>query len=719
MNEAIIKEISEELNIKNKQVEATLKLLEDENTIPFIARYRKEVTGNLDEEQIRKISEVYTYQVNLLKRKEDVIRLIDEKGLLTEDLKAQILSAVKLVEVEDLYRPYKEKKKTKATEAIKNGLEPLAKKLLCFPLEGSLEELAKPYVNEMVKDESAALEGASYIIAEWISDNASYRKYIRMNSYLYGKITTIKKKKAEDSELIYSMYYDFSESVKHMKAHRILAINRAENENVISVNLEVDEEKMIDYLRKKVIKNEKSFVVLLVENAIKDSYKRLIAPSIEREIRSELTEKANEIAIDNFGKNLEKLLLQPPMKDKMVLGFDPAYRTGCKLAVIDPTGKKVAIKVIYPHEPKKLYEESKKIVLDIIQEYHIDIIAIGNGTASRESEAFIADVIQTSSRKVEYIIVSEAGASVYSASKLAIEEFPNLHVEERSAISIGRRLQDPLAELVKIDPESIGVGLYQHDVPGKRLSEVLDFVVEKAVNLVGVNINTASAFLLKYVSGLTKRNIEKIIDYREVKGKFESREDLRKAKILSDKVYEQAIGFLRITDGTNPLDVTGIHPESYGIAIELLDSLHLQLDDIGTEKLISLLENMDVEQASEMLSTDMYTLEDIIRALKKPNRDPRDEMPKPILKSDILHLEDLKVGMKLQGTVRNVAPFGVFIDIGLKNDGLAHISKLANHYVKDPMDVVSVGDIVDCYVDEILLEKKKVSLSLVEPNLIG
>ncbi len=715
MNETIIKEISEELKVKIGQVEATLKLLEDGNTIPFIARYRKEATGNLDEEQIRKISEVYTYQVNLLKRKEDVIRLIDEKGLLTEELKNQILSANKLVEVEDLYRPYKEKKKTKATEAIKNGLEPLAKKIMSFPVEGSLELLAKPYINDAVKDVGNALEGAGFIIAEWISDNASYRKYIRTNSYLYGMIVTAKKKNAEDSELIYSMYYDFKEAVKQLKAHRVLAINRAENEKVITVSLEVNEDKFIDYLKKKLIKNEKSFVVPVVESAIKDSYKRLISPSIEREIRSELTEKANEIAIDNFGKNLENLLLQPPMKDKMVLGFDPAYRTGCKLAVIEPTGKKVAIKVIYPHEPKNLYEESKKIVLELIDKYKIDIIAIGNGTASRESEAFIADVIKSSTRKVEYIIVSEAGASVYSASKLAIEEFPDLHVEERSAISIGRRLQDPLAELVKIDPESIGVGLYQHDVPDKRLKEVLDFVVEKAVNLVGVNINTASAFLLKYVSGITKKNIEKIIAYREEKGRINSREELKKSKILSDKTYEQAIGFLRVVDGENPLDVTGIHPESYHVTLELLNLVNSKVEDIGTEKLVLSLENLNKEETAKKLNTDIYTLEDIINSLKKPNRDPRDEMPKPILKSDILHLEDLKVGMKLQGTVRNVAPFGVFIDIGLKNDGLAHISKLSNHYVKDPMDVVSVGDIVDCYVDEILLEKKKVSLSLIEP----
>lgn len=716
MNENIIKEISIELQVKEKQVEATLKLLEDGNTIPFIARYRKEVTGALDEEQIRRISEVYTYQVNLLKRKEDVIRLIDEKGLLTQELQQKIMEASKLVDVEDLYRPYKEKKKTKATEAIKNGLEPLAKMILSFPTEGSLENMAKKFINENVKTVEEAITGASYIIAEWISDNASYRKYIRTNTYLYGMITSNKKKSAVDDEKIYEMYYSYQEPVKQVKAHRILALNRGESEKVVTVSIEADTEKMLTYLENKMIKNNTSFVVPVVKEAIKDSYKRLIQPSIEREIRSELTEKAEEVAIDNFGKNLEKLLLQPPMKDKIVLGFDPAYRTGCKLAIIDPTGKKLAIKVIYPHEPKKLYEESKKIVLELIDQYKIDIIAIGNGTASRESEAFIADVIKSANRKVEYIIVSEAGASVYSASKLAIEEFPDLHVEERSAISIGRRLQDPLAELVKIDPQSIGVGLYQHDVSNKRLSEVLDFVVSKAVNAVGVNINTASAFLLKYVSGITKRNIDKIIDYREKIGKIQSREELKKAKILSDKVYEQAIGFLRIVDGNNPLDITGIHPESYTITLELLKNLNCQVEDIGTEKLIALLENLSIEEYATLLKTDIYTLEDIIASLKKPTRDPRDEMPKPILKSDILHLEDLKVGMKLQGTVRNVAPFGVFIDIGLKNDGLAHISKLSKHYIKDPMEVVNVGDIVDCYVDEILMDKKKVALSLLEPN---
>ena len=716
MNKDIIKKLSIELNIKEKGVEAVLKLLEEGNTIPFIARYRKEATGALDEEQIRAINEYYEYQVNLLKRKQDVIRLIDEKGLLTDELKNKIMEATKLVEVEDLYRPFKEKKKTKATEAIKNGLEPMAKIMMSFPAKGSIEELAQKFLNDNVKTKEEAIQGAGYIIAEYISDNAYFRKWIRSFIYRTGRLACKKKKDAIDEEKTYEMYYEYSEAVKEIKPHRILAINRAENEKIINVSINIDTKKVLEFLEEKVIKNKESFVVPYVVSAIEDSYKRLIFPSVEREIRADLTEKAEVVAIDNFSKNLEKLLLQPPMKDKMVLGFDPAYRTGCKLAVIDYTGKKLDIKVIYPHEPKKEYEKSKLIVLDLINKYNIDIIAIGNGTASRESEAFIVDVIKEAKRKVEYIIVSEAGASVYSASKLAISEFPDLHVEERSAISIGRRLQDPLAELVKIDPESIGVGLYQHDVSNKKLSESLDFVVSKAVNSVGVNINTASPSLLKYVSGITKKNIDKIIEYRESKGKIKSRNEIKKAKLLSDKVFEQAIGFLRVVDGDNVLDVTDIHPESYKVTLDLLDILGKSVNDIGTNTLGKCLDNIDLNEYSNKLNIDIYTLEDIIKSLKKPNRDPRDEMPKPILKSDILHIEDLKKGMKLQGTVRNVVDFGVFIDIGLKNDGLAHISKLTDKYIKHPMEVVSVGDIVDCYVEDIFLDKKKVSLSLIEPK---
>lgn len=710
MNKEIIITTSNELGIKPNQVEATLKLLMDGNTVPFIARYRKEATGALNEEEIRAISEKYEYQVNLLKRKEDVIRLIDEKGLLNEELKQQILNAKKLVEIEDLYRPYKEKKKTKATDAINNGLEPLAKKIMSFPITGNLDDLTKPYINEKVVDSNNALLGASYIIAEWISDNANYRKWMRSYIYKNGIITTKKKKYSIDLQKTYEMYYDYSEKVKEIKPHRILAINRAEKEKIINVSIVVDEDEILDYLSKKLIKNEKSFVCNIVFDAIKDSYKRLIFPSVEREIRSELTEKGEIVAIDNFSKNLEKLLLQPPMKQKVVLGFDPAYRTGCKLAVLDSTGQTLKIEVIYPHEPVNKYEEAKKTVLDLINQYNIDIIAIGNGTASRESEAFIADVIKDSKRKVEYIIVSEAGASVYSASKIAIEEFPTLTVEKRSAISIGRRLQDPLSELVKIEPESIGVGLYQHDVNNKKLTESLDFVVSSAVNKVGVDINTASPSLFKYVSGITKKNISKIIEERNKK-RFKNRLEVK--KILSSKTYEQSIGFLRVTEGDNMLDVTSIHPESYNLTLKLLDELNLSLKDMGTEDFNSKL-NIDLGDYAKLLNTDKYTLEDIIECLKKPNRDPRDSMPKPLLKSDILHIEDLKVGMKLQGTVRNVVDFGVFIDIGLKNDGLAHISKLTDKYIKHPMEVVSVGDIVDCYVSEINLEKNKVSLSLKE-----
>ena len=710
MNEEIILEISKNLNIKVDQISKTLNLLSEGNTIPFIARYRKEVTGNLDEEQIREISEVYEYQQNLLKRKEDVIRLIDEKGLLTDELKNSIMSASKLVEVEDLYRPFKEKKKTKATEAIKNGLEGLAKQIMAYSTK-DIDSLVSPFLNDNVKNRDEAIEGASYIIAEWISDNAYYRKWIRKFVFNDGVLVCKKKKDSSDDSKLYEMYYDFSEKVKFAKEYRILAINRAEREKVITVNIDFDKDKIFNYLKGKVIKKEAP-LNYIIEDSIKDSLKRLIYPSIIREIRSELTERANVEATNNFSQNLEKLLMQPPMKEKNVLGFDPAFRTGCKLAVVDSTGKMIDIKVIYPHEPKNEKEKSKKVLLDLIDKYKIDIIAIGNGTASRESEAFVASIIKEANRKVEYIIVSEAGASVYSASKLAIDEFPNLHVEERSAISIARRLQDPLSELVKIDPESIGVGMYQHDVPDKELKSSLDFVVEKSVNSVGVNVNTASNSLLKYVSGLTKATIKKILDFRDKNGKFNNRVEIK--KLLSDKVFEQAIGFLRV-NGENILDRTSIHPESYDVTLKLLDMLSLDIKDIGKDEFNKKLD-IDVNEFALKLETDRYTLEDIIKSLKKPNRDPRDDMPRPILKSDILELKDLKPGMKLQGTVRNVTPFGAFIDIGLHNDGLAHISKLTTRFIKHPSEVVSVGDIVDCYVDDILFEKEKVSLSLINPE---
>lgn len=718
MNEQIIKEISNTSNIKISSIQNVLKLLEEGYTIPFIARYRKEVTGNLNEEQIREISEVYEYQVSLQKRKEDVIRLIDEKGMLTEELKNNILNCQKLVEVEDLYRPYKEKKKTKATEAIKNGLEPLAKIIMSFPEKIDFNEVAQKYLNENVKTIEEALQGSKYIIAEWISDNASYRKWIRNNMYHKGIIISKIKKNGEinDQTKIYEMYYDYKEQVKYIKPHRILALNRGEKEGILSVSINIDNDEIISFLQRKLIKNEKSPSTPLVIEAIKDSLKRLILPSVEREVRAELTEKGENSAIQNFSNNLENLLLTPPIKDKTVLGFDPAFRTGCKLAVIDKTGQKLEIAVIYPHEPHNKYEESKKIITNLVNKYNIDIIAIGNGTASRESEQFIARVIKEEKLPVEYIIVSEAGASVYSASKLAIEEFPDLTVEKRSAISIGRRLQDPLSELVKITPESIGVGQYQHDVTNKKLTESLDFVVSKTVNSVGVNINTASPSLLKYVSGITKKNIDKLIDYRNKKGKINSREEIRKEKLLTDKTYKQAIGFLRINDGNNILDETAVHPESYDVALNLLKEIDMNINDIGTDKLIKKLKEINLEEYVQKLNTDIYTLTDISESLQKPHRDPRDDMPKPILKSDVLNIDDLKVGMKLQGTVRNVIDFGAFIDIGLHEDGLIHISKLTKKYIKHPSDILNVGDIIDCYVIDINKEKEKISLSLIEPS---
>ena len=717
MNKEIIAEIALELSVKDAQVENVLKLLEEGNTVPFIARYRKEATGALDEEQIRKINEVYEYQVNLLKRKEDVIRLIDEKGMMTEELKAEIMKCTKLVEVEDLYRPYKEKKKTKATEAIANGLEPFAKIIMSFPMNIDINAKATEYLNEKVTTVEDAIQGAKYIIAEWISDNASYRKYIRNNIYNFGTIKSKLKKNAKDEELVYKMYYDYSEKIKYAKPHRILAINRGEKEGILNVTLEIDTEHIMAFLDKKIIKKKDSPVTEIVEDAIQDSYKRLIYPSIEREIRGDLKDEAEEGAIGVFSQNLEKLLLTPPMKDKIVLGFDPAFRTGCKLAVIDATSKVLNISKIYPHEPQNKWDEAKKIIKMLIKTFNVDIIAVGNGTASRESEKLVSEVCnEYKDKKVEYIIVSEAGASVYSASKLAISEFPTLHVEERSAISIGRRLQDPLSELVKIDPKSIGVGQYQHDVNQKRLGESLDFVVEKSVNLVGVNVNTASPSIFQYVSGLTKTNITKIIDYREAHGKIMSREELLKKKVLTPKAYEQSIGFMRIIDGDNMLDKTSIHPESYEATMKLLESLGAKVEDIGTPELNNKLNMLNLEKYAKENDIDTFTLEDIVKCLKMPNRDFRDDFEKPLLKSNILNIEDLRVGMKLEGTVRNVVDFGAFIDIGLHDDGLAHISKLTKEYIKHPLDVVNVGDIVTCYVDKIDMERKKVNLTLIKPD---
>ena len=708
MNETIINEISKNLNIRSKQVEVVLSLLSEGNTIPFIARYRKEATGALDEEVIRSINEVYVYQVNLLKRKEDVIRLIDEKGLLTEELQDQIMKAEKLVDVEDIYRPFKEKKKTKATEAIKNGLEPLAKIILSFPDTLFVDK----FINENVKTKEDAIQGAMYIIAEYISDNAYYRKWIRNFTYKTGIIKSKIKKNAVDEKKTYEMYYEYEEEVKSIKPHRVLALNRGENEDVLSVSIEVDKNKIYSFLEGKMIKKENECAEL-VRESIKDSYARLIGPSIEREIRSDLSETAGDVAIENFGKNLESLLLQPPIKNKRVLAFDPGYTNGCKLACLDETGKYLYSCVIKPFaSSEKSLIDSKNTLLKLIKEYKIDIVSIGNGTASRESEKLVSDLIKEYNLDTKYIIVNEAGASIYSTEKVAQEEFPDLSPNERSAVSIGRRLQDPLAELVKIPPDGIGVGLYQHDVSKTKLKDRLDFVVEKSVNTVGVNINTASTSILKYISGLTKKSIEKLIEYRNKNGLFKNRKEIE--KLLTPKTYEQAIGFIRVPNSDNALDKTAIHPESYEIANNLLKQISCSELDLGTDKLITKLDNIDLEKESKELGTDIYTLEDIVKSLQKPNRDPRDELDAPILKSNVLEIDDLEKGMKLEGTVRNVVDFGAFIDIGLHNDGLVHISEISDSYIKHPSDVLSVGDIVTVYVKEIFKEKEKVSLTMKE-----
>ena len=707
MKEEIINSLSEELNISKNRIFKTLELLESGCTIPFIARYRKEVTENLNEEQIKSISDEYKKGLNLLERKEAVIGLIDEKGLLTDELRTNIMNASKLSEVEDLYRPFKEKKKTKASEAIKMGLEPLAKKIMSFPTKGSLENLASGYNMEV----SVALENAGYIISEWISDNAYYRKWIRNYIYNNGVIKTKVKKDNTDTNRTYEMYYDFSESIKYLKHYRCLAINRAEKEKIITVNIDYDTDKIIDFLNNKIIKNKDSYVVEVVNNAIKDSLKRLILPSIEREIRSEKTEMSEEKAIKTFQNNLENLLLTRPIKGRRVLGFDPAFRTGCKLAVIDELGNLLDIEVIYPNEPKNDLVGSAKVLRTLIDKYNIKLIAIGNGTASRESEAFVSSTIK--GLDVKYTIVSEAGASIYSASKLAIEEFPDLTVEKRSAISIGRRIQDPLSELVKIDAKSIGVGEYQYDVNQKELSESLDYSVMKIVNKVGVNINTASKSILKYISGLNKKAIDAIMDYK-TKNNFKTRESLKDLKGITDKQYEQAVGFLRIPNGINPLDNTGIHPDNYKDAKIILDYLNLDEKDIQTDRFKEVLENANHEEISKNTNISIYLVDDIIKELKSPGLDPRDELESPILKSDILKIEDLRVGMELEGTVRNVASFGAFIDIGLHDDALIHISKMSKTFVKDPNEVLSVGEIVKCYVDKIDLDKQKVNLSLIK-----
>ena len=727
LNNKLMGEIASQLKISRKQIETVLELLEEGNTVPFIARYRKEQTGALDEEQIREINKEYEYSVNLLKRKEDVIRLIDEKGLLTEELEAEIMKAEKLVDVEDLYRPFKEKKKTKATMAIKQGLGPLAEFINTYPTEGSLEEKAAEFVNEEVKSVEAAIEGALYIIAEEISDDPDYRKWIRSHTFKNGNVESSVKKGAKDDMKVYQMYYDFAEPVSKIKLYRVLALNRAEKEKVLTVKITVDEERIYKYLEKQVVKNRASYVVEHIKNAIQDSYKRLIGPSIERDIRSELTEKAENNAIHIFSENLRSLLLQPPMKGKMVLGVDPAYRTGCKLAVVDTMGTMQDIDVIYPHQkfPGEKVTQARRNeagmkVVNLIKKYGIDIIAIGNGTASRETEQFIVNVIKYIRKDIEkelhYVIVNEAGASVYSASELAKEEFPALAVEERSAVSIARRLQDPLSELVKIDPKSIGVGQYQHDVSQKNLSESLDFVVETAVNQVGVNVNTASAQLLQHVAGLNKTIAENIVTYREENGAFTNREQLLNVPKLGAKTYEQAVGFLRILNGDNPFDKTGIHPESYDLALRLMEELGLTYEDVGNFVLKLKFSQLDKSEIAEKLGAGVNTVEDIMDIFVAPLRDPRDDVTPPILRSDVLKLEDLKPGMELKGTVRNVVDFGAFVDCGVKDDGLVHISQLAKDYVKHPLDVVSVGEIVTVWVKDVDLTRHRLQLTMVKEN---
>lgn len=713
MNEEMIKQVANQLGKSEGQVTSVLNMLKEGNTVPFIARYRKEATGALNEDEIREIEKVYDYAVNLNARKDDVIRLIEEKGMMNDNLKKDILACTKLSEVEDLYRPFKEKKKTRATVAKAKGLEPLSDWIWKLPRFGSLEEEAKKYLNDEVKNVEEAIAGALDIIAEIIADHPRNRQFVKQIFYHQGMLVTKEKKKHEDEDKVYEMYYDYHEKVDRIVAHRILAVNRAEKEKVISVNIEVDEAKLLERLLERVLRKRETIVVEYLRTCVKDAYKRLIAPSIEREIRNELTEMAENQALNIFSINLEKLLLQAPMKDRMVLGVDPAIRTGCKLAVVDVTGKVLKIDKIFPTIPKKSYADDKKKVLELISKYKIEIIAIGNGTASRETEKFIADLIKEKQLDVSYVIVSEAGASVYSASPIAKEEFPEFQVEERSAVSIARRLQDPLAELVKIEPKAISVGQYQHDMNQKKLEEQLDYVVMKTVNRVGVNVNTASTSLLKYVAGLSNQVAKSIVAYRDEHGKFTKRKELGQVPRLGAKTYEQAVGFLRIIDGDEPLDKTAIHPESYQEAYALLAVLGITTDDIGKESAKIAVEKADKVALQTQLNIDEYTLDDILEAFVNPTRTPRDHYATPILKQDVLHLEDLKEGMQLDGTVRNVVDFGAFVDIGLKNDGLVHISKICKEFIKHPLEKVNVGDIVTVYVEKVDLNKKKVSLTMI------
>lgn len=714
----IIDWVVKETNIAASSINQVITLLEKGNTVPFIARYRKEQTGALDEVQIKTIEDKWEYAVHLSDRKQEVIRLIDEQGKLTDILKTDIEKATQLQRVEDLYRPYKQKRKTKATVAKAKGLEPLAKVIWTQDVT-SLEQEAVSYLSEEheLQTIEEVLAGANDIIAEWISDDAVYREYIRENTHKKGIIQSEVKNKAEDEKGVFEMYYAYQEPIRSVVSHRILALNRGEKEGIIKVGILPPIESIEAYLERKIIKTKAAESVrAFLKQAVGDSYKRLIQPSIEREIRNLLSESAEKQAIDIFSKNLKNLLLQPPLKGKTILGVDPAFRTGCKLAVVDETGKVFDINVIYPTAPKHDTVGAEKIVLDYLKRYDVELISIGNGTASRETEQFIADLISKHDLSVAYMIVNEAGASVYSASKLAREEFPDLKVEERSAVSIARRVQDPLAELVKIDPKSIGVGQYQHDVTQKSLNESLKFVVETAVNQVGVNVNTASTSLLQYVSGLSKTVANNVIKEREELGKFTDRKQLKKIPRLGNKTYEQSIGFLRVSGGAEPLDRTPIHPESYPATKALLKMIGCKTEDLGSEKLKVKLEELDFEAVAEQLDIGKLTLTDIVKALSSPERDPRDDLAQPLLKKNVLSMEDLKAGLELQGTVRNVVDFGVFVDIGVKQDGLVHISKMSNKFVKHPMDIAAVGDVVTVWVDKVDEQKQRIALTMIKED---
>ena len=712
MEQHTIQSMAATLQIQQEQIQSTLRLLEEGNTVPFIARYRKEVTHGLDEEQIRVIQEQYDYQVNLEKRKEDVLRLIEQQGKLTEEIKTSVAACQKLSQVEDIYRPYQQKRKTRASEAINKGLKPFAEWMLKLLRDGDVWKEAEAYVNDKVSTPEDAIQGAKDIIAEMASDDPALRQKIRSSMERYGKVVTKEKKKHTDEKKVYKMYYDYSERISTLASHRIMAIDRGEKEKVLSVSIEFDKDYIIDWTIRRFTKHRQSDSVAYIEDAIHDGLKRLAFPAVEREIRSQLSEKAHEQSIDVFSLNLERLLLQPPMKNKMVLGFDPAFRTGCKLAVVDKNGNMLDVSVIYPTPPNAKIKEAKEKMLQLLKTYPIDVIAIGNGTASRESEAFVASLIREYHLSVAYTIVSEAGASVYSASKLAREEFPDLHVEQRSAISIARRIIDPLSELIKIEPQSIGVGQYQHDLPAARLKERLDFVVSKAVNRVGVNVNTASEELLKNISGLSGASAKSIVQYRREHGELKNRQELKKIPKIGAKSYEQAAGFLRIEDGDERLDRTSIHPESYDTARKVLRHLSLSEKDMGTKQAQEAVKEASLESLSEVCGSDRYTIQDILDAIATPLRDYRDRYDGPMLRSDVLELSDLHIGDQLEGVVRNVVDFGAFVDIGLHEDGLVHVSKMSRQRVSHPSEMVSVGDIVKVWVYNIDEEKQKVQLTL-------